>query len=71
MSEPRFASIRETSKLTGLSMYYIRRSVRNGEIPHIRSGEKYLINLSALAELLNAQSNTKRSKMAEAKPGAD
>ena len=70
MSEPRFASIRETSKLTGLSMYYIRRAVRNGDIPHIRSGEKYLINLSALAERLDAQSKTS-SKTADAKPGAD
>ena len=42
-----FASIDEASRITGLSRFYIRRGVRSGEIPCIKSGQKFLINLPA------------------------
>lgn len=40
-----FASIDEAARLTGLSRFYIRRGVRLGEIPCVRSGQKYLVRL--------------------------
>lgn len=42
-----FVGIDEASRLTGLSRFYIRRGVRSGEIPCIKSGQKFLINLPA------------------------
>lgn len=41
-----FASIDETARLTGLSRFYIRQGLRAGEIPHIRCGAKYMVNLA-------------------------
>ena len=43
-----FVSIDEASRLTGLSRFYIRNGIRAGEIQHIMSGTKYLVNLPAL-----------------------
>lgn len=47
-----FASIDEAARLTGLSRFYIRKGIRAGEIQHIMSGTKYLVNLPALFEHL-------------------
>lgn len=43
-----FCSIDEAARITGLSRFYIRHGVRAGEIQHIMSGTKYLVNLPAL-----------------------
>lgn len=40
-----FASIDETARITGLSRYFIRSGVREGKIPCVRSGQKYLVRL--------------------------
>ncbi|MCD8052154.1 MAG: hypothetical protein LUE89_10845 [Clostridiales bacterium] len=45
---PPFASIVEASKATGLSQYYLRRGCKSGEVPCVKSGDKYLVNLPAL-----------------------
>ena len=47
-----FVGIDEASRLTGLSRFYIRKGVRTGEIQHVMSGTKYLVNLPALFERL-------------------
>lgn len=47
-----FVSIDEAARLTGLSRFYIRKGVRTGEIQHVMSGTKYLVNLPALFERL-------------------
>ena len=44
----------DTVKTTGLSSYYIRRGIRDGSIPHIKSGSKYLVNVVRLLESLDA-----------------
>lgn len=49
-----FATISDAARITGLSQYYLRQGVRNGTVPHIRSGTKYLINLPRLLETLDA-----------------
>ena len=51
-----FKNILDTNKATGLSVYFLRQGVRNGTIPHIRAGKKYLINVPLLIEQLNKQS---------------
>lgn len=47
-----FSTITETVKITGLSEYFVRAGCRDGSIPCIRSGVKYLVHLPAfLAQL--------------------
>lgn len=43
-----FQTINEAVKTTGLSAYYLRNGCRDGSVPHIKSGSKYLINVPAL-----------------------
>lgn len=49
-----FMTINEAARVTGLSQYYLRRGVRDGTVPYIRSGTKYLINLPRLLEQIDA-----------------
>lgn len=43
-----FQSIADAAKTTGLSMYFIRKGCRSGDIPCIESGSKYMVNMPAL-----------------------
>lgn len=47
-----FMSIKEACEATGLSQFYLRRGCKEGTIPCIRSGVKYLINVPALLQQL-------------------
>lgn len=47
-----YMTIRETSEYTGLSQHYIRLGCRSGAIPHMRAGNKYLINVPAMLDML-------------------
>ena len=51
-----FLTIRDASTVTGLSQYYLRNGCKAGIIPHICSGEKYMINLPELIRKLDAES---------------
>ena len=46
-------TIREIAKETGISEYGIRRMVKEGKIPSVNVGSKFLINYSKVCELLN------------------
>lgn len=48
-----YAKIREAVKITGLSAYYLRNGCRSGEIPCVRSGSTYYINIPALLQKLS------------------
>lgn len=50
-----FMKIKDACKVTGLSCYFLRRGVKDGSIPHIKSGTVYLINISALLRQLGAE----------------
>lgn len=52
----RFLTIEETAEQTGLSVYYLRQGIRKGWIPHIKCGNKSMINYAKLIELLDAES---------------
>lgn len=56
MTLPPYQSIRQTVKSTGCSEYFLRKGLKTGAIPHIRTGTKYLINVPALLELLERSS---------------
>lgn len=49
-----YHSIRETAKLTGLSEYYLRQQQKEGAVPGIYSGKKFLVNVPSLLESLVA-----------------
>lgn len=51
-----FQKIKEAAKATGLSTYYIREGCKAGQIPHIRCGLAYLVNVPALLEKLDRES---------------
>ncbi|MBR4658274.1 MAG: excisionase family DNA-binding protein [Clostridia bacterium] len=50
-----YYSVKETAVKTGLSQKYLRAGLNDGTIPHIKSGNKYLINLPLLIERLNQE----------------
>lgn len=55
-SQKVFVSIVEASKITGLSEFYFRKQIKNGAIPVIKSGNKWLVNIEKLLEKLNVLS---------------
>lgn len=54
--ERTFLKLTDAAEVTGLSTYYLRRGCRDGSVPHIRSGNKYLVNVKALLEIEDAKS---------------
>lgn len=55
---PPFQKIPQAVKTTGLSAYFLRKGVRNGTIPHIKSGPTYYINVPALLDRLGVPPQT-------------
>ena len=53
---PPFQTIREASKTTGISQYFIREGVKQGWVPHIMTGAKYLVNVEQFLEVLSKRS---------------
>lgn len=52
MNRPMFMSIKDAVKVTGLSEYYIRKNLKAGKIPHIRSDGKIFVNMVQLSAAL-------------------
>ena len=50
---PTMLPIKEVSSRTGLRYEFLRQLCLNGEIVHIRTGNKYLINYEKFLEYLN------------------
>lgn len=53
-----FLSINEAATATGLARSFLRNGCRSGTVPHIMAGCKYLVNVPALMEQLDAQSRS-------------
>ena len=51
---PPFQKIPDACRTTGLSQYYLRKGCRSGNIPHIRSGPTYYINVPELLRMLSS-----------------
>lgn len=59
LNMPRLETIRQTAKLAGLAVYYVRKLVLQGKVKYVRSGLKYLVNVDSLiAYLTNGDSTT-------------
>lgn len=48
LDSKRFLSIRDAATVTGLSQFYLRNGCRDGSIPCIMSGRKFLVDVHAL-----------------------
>lgn len=53
---PPFLSIEKACEVTGLSQYFLRSGCKSGEIPCVKSGRVYMINVPALLAKLDAES---------------
>lgn len=51
-----FMTLKETCAYTGLSVYQLRNGVKDGSVPHIKTGNKYLVNVPLFLEKLNRES---------------
>ena len=51
---PRMRTIKETAKLLGLPVYFVRQKVNSGEIVAVKSGKKFLINFDRFIDYLNS-----------------
>lgn len=52
---PRMRPIKEVSAETGISYDAIRKMCLRKEIPHIRCGKKFLVNLDRFIDYLNGE----------------
>lgn len=50
---PTMKTIKECSKILGLTKYHIRQLVLQEKVKFVRSGSKYLVNVDSLIEYLN------------------
>lgn len=57
-SEQPFQPVTLASETSGFSQYQLRKGIKDGWVPHVRSGNKYLVNVPALMEQMNRQSET-------------
>ncbi len=55
---PEFKTIRQAAAMGIISEHYLRQLVARGECPGVWSGNRFLVNVSALAELLDERSRT-------------
>lgn len=51
-----FKTIRQTAATGILSEHYLRMLVAKGECPGIYTGNRFMVNVTALAEMLDMQS---------------
>ena len=53
---PPFLNIEKACEVTGLSQFWLRTKAKSGEIPCLKSGRVYLINVPALLRQLDQES---------------
>lgn len=58
---PRFKTIRQTAALGFISEHYLRLLVAQGKCPGVFSGNRFLVNVDALIEQLDAESRQQKA----------
>ena len=53
-----FLSIKDASTATGLSQRWLREGCKDGTVPHVKVGVKYMINARQLLRQLGAEDET-------------
>lgn len=51
-TETVYHSIRETARITGLAEYNLRNRLKDGRLPGLYSGRKFLVNVPSLLKLV-------------------
>jgi excisionase family DNA binding protein len=64
--ETPFMTINQAAETTGLSRYYLRNGCRNGSIPHVKSGEKFFINVPLLLRQLGVPESDTNAEVSNA-----
>lgn len=60
---PEFKTIRQTAATGIITEHYLRLMVARGDCPGIRSGNRFLVNVPALAEMLDKLSREKQDAL--------
>ncbi len=58
---PQFKTIRQTAATGIMTEHYLRLLVAQGRCPGIYSGNRFLVNVDALAEQLDAESRQQKA----------
>lgn len=53
---PPFQSMNDTVRSVGVSLYYLKQGIKDGTVPHVRSGRKILVNVPMLLQMLDEES---------------
>lgn len=53
---PEFKTIRQTAATGLITEHYLRGMVKRGECPGIQAGNRFLVNVGLLAQMLDAKS---------------
>ena len=56
MKDKTYQTLRETVNSTGLSLYFLKKELKAGRLPHIMSGNRVLVNVEKLLDILNKES---------------
>lgn len=51
-SQKLYLSVKQAAEHTGISAYYIREYIKEGKVPYVETGVKFLINRSELEKYL-------------------
>lgn len=54
MDSTPYCTVREAAKRSGLSTYYWRQLVREGRVPYVMAGAKYMVHFPAAMQALEA-----------------
>lgn len=58
-TETVYHSIRETARITGLAEYNLRNRLKDGRLPGLYSGRKFLVNVPSLLKLVALEEEQK------------
>lgn len=54
---PRMITLQQAAAETGMSYYSLRKMCLEGQLVHVRAGNKFLVNAEKLAAYLNGESD--------------
>ena len=55
-------TLKEACRETGYSVYYLRSGCKAGTVPHVMSGNRYLVKVPLLIEKLNEESKKRNDR---------
>lgn len=62
---PTMLTLKQASESIGVNLFTIKEWCKSGQVPHVKSGKRYLINEAALIKFLGGTDNTNASDDAD------